>query len=146
MSQNIKLQVSKLTPSENLFEDPQALLDLIPTAVLATLGTDTERFIIVGHETPGADNRDIPWFRFTSTGDWMGTYIFIRGGWELAPSLPLGTILLKANLHTEDIPLGFSLANGTGGTSDLTTEFTPPWTIGVTFYPIGYIQYTGLTN
>tara|TARA_R110002020_G_scaffold164014_2_gene350324 strand:- start:1995 stop:2435 length:441 start_codon:yes stop_codon:yes gene_type:complete len=146
MSQNIKLQVSQLTPSENLFEDPQSLLNLIPTTVLATLGTDTERFIIVGHETPGADNRDIPWFRFTSTGDWMGMYIFIRGGWELAPSLPLGTILLVANLDTNAIPFGFALANGTSGSADLSTEFSPAWTVGTTDYPIGYIQYTGLTN
>lgn len=146
MSQNIKLQVSQLTPSENLFEDPQALLNLIPTAVLATLGTDSERFIMVGHETPGADNRDIPWFRFTSTGDWMGTYIFIRGGWELAPSLPVGAILLMANLDTDDLPFGFTLANGASGAADLSFAFDPAWTAGVTYYKYGYVQYIGLTN
>ena len=79
MNQNIKIQVSQLASADNIFKDPQTLLDLIPANVVASFGGDTDALVIVGHQTPDSYSRGLPWFRFASTGHWIGIYIFMGG-------------------------------------------------------------------
>tara|TARA_R110002020_G_scaffold21318_1_gene72209 strand:- start:193 stop:642 length:450 start_codon:yes stop_codon:yes gene_type:complete len=149
MSQNIKIQVAQLTSSDNIFKDPQSLLDLIPANVVASFGGDTDALVIVGHQTPDSDSRDLPWFRFTSTGNWVGVYIFMGGDWVLAPSLPLGTIIAVADLSVDDLPVGFYFANGLSGNTYDTTgwaNWDPVYAETETHYNLAYIQYVGISN
>lgn len=145
MATELKVNVETLTGTQNQFTTVQAILDLLPTKLRVSL-EDTEIFVNTGSNTPPVENRQRPWFRFAANGDFIGVYIYMAGDWELAPSLPIGSLIRLRDIDTTNLPAGFVLANGSNNSVDLSDEFEPVYSVSQTQYDHGWLEWVGLAN
>jgi hypothetical protein len=117
---------------------------------MQVIGPDSATFLVMSNAEPSADLRDQAWLKLEANGKPEGFYKFQTGEWWRVPGLHVGAIIGYSG-SLSNIPDGWTLADGTNGTPDLTdnTAFAswwePNYSAPTTSYTLCPIYHVGLS-
>lgn len=115
----LPLRISKPSEGEDCYPGTfSGLLDYLQGQSTVPLGE--VEFVNVGSSEPPNAQRDVPWFRYTAAGEWLGVYAFQDGQWRKASTFPLRSLVLVsgASAAWNNGDGGWWVADGQNGTPD----------------------------
>lgn len=92
---------------------PEDFIKLLTSALGVELAVSRlTDFVIIGHQTPTADDKGRLWIRLSKAGLFQGFFLFQRGKWRRIHNYRNDEIIWMVG-DSRDIPDGFELINGT---------------------------------
>jgi hypothetical protein len=114
LRQKISAQLKLLNiPPDACFTTVPDLLKLIEAVFSVDLSAGVNNdFVVIGHQTPGADDKNKLWIRKQRNGSFQGFYLFINKTWQRIFNRRNDEVIW---LHgdSREIPVGFQLINTT---------------------------------
>lgn len=146
-----KLQVLKV-PSSACFSTVAELFKLIQESFTVELSAGVNNdFVVTGHQTPGADDKNRLWIRKLRQGSFAGFYIFVDGAWNRIFNRRNDEIIWMHG-DSRNIPEGFTLiSTNTGGIESSVREHIMQYYLEDTsvseaspVYKYFAVRYTGI--
>lgn len=100
-------------PPDLCWGKPEEFLKAIEEAmdVILQLNSNND-FVVIGHETPSADDKNRLWVRLARNGSFQGFYLFVDGKWQRVFNRRNDEIIWMFG-DSRNIPEGFQLIDGT---------------------------------
>lgn len=146
-----KLQLLSIPPGA-CFTTVGELLELIRDVFTVELSAGVNNdFVVIGHQTPGEDDKNKLWIRKQRNGSFQGYYLFVSNAWQRVFNRRNDEVIWMHG-DSREIPEGFELidANIGGITSDVVGHIVDQYlrdttvTGQIPVYKYFAVRYTGI--